>query len=191
MEHRFLGDSGFKVPVLGLGTGTFGGKGPLFSAWGGTDADEARRLVDICLEAGVNLFDSADVYSDGASEFILGAAIKGRRDDVLLSTKVSIRAGQGPNDVGARNEEQLRDNRRTRTIRTGTASSPSATRRLSRCAKRLSHPKHAFAHRVRRSAAARRIPPDGVRPQPRAYPADDGGVGCAIPRRNSRRVLGP
>jgi aryl-alcohol dehydrogenase-like predicted oxidoreductase len=101
MEHRFLGDSGFKVPVLGLGTGTFGGKGALFSAWGATGVDEAKRLVDICLEAGVNLFDSADVYSDGASEFILGAAIKGRRDDVLLSTKISIRAGEGPNDVGA------------------------------------------------------------------------------------------
>ena len=87
MEHRFLGDSGFKVPVLGLGTGTFGGKGPLFSAWGSTDVDEAKRLVDICLEVGVNLFDTADVYSAGASEFILGAAIKGRRDDVLLSAQ--------------------------------------------------------------------------------------------------------
>ena len=101
MEYRFLGSSGFKVPALGLGTGTFGGKGPMFSHWGGTDVEEATRLVDICLEAGVNLFDSADVYSDGAAEFILGAAIKGRRDDVLLSTKVSIRAGNGPNEVGA------------------------------------------------------------------------------------------
>jgi aryl-alcohol dehydrogenase-like predicted oxidoreductase len=101
MEHRFLGNSGFKVPALGLGTGTFGGKGPLFSAWGATDVDEARRLIDICLEAGVNFFDTADVYSNGASEFILGAAIQRRRDDVLLSTKVSIRAGDGPNDVGA------------------------------------------------------------------------------------------
>ena len=101
MEHRFLGNSGFKVPVLGLGTGTFGGKGPLFSAWGTIDVEEAKRLIDLCLDAGVNLFDTADVYSDGASETILGAAIRGRRDDVLLSTKVSIRAGQGPNDVGA------------------------------------------------------------------------------------------
>lgn len=86
MEYRFLGASGFKVPVLGFGAGTFGGKGPLFSAWGNTDMDEAKRLVDICLEAGVNLFDTADVYSDGASEVILGAAIKGRCDDVILST---------------------------------------------------------------------------------------------------------
>ena len=101
MEHRFLGNSGFKVPVLGLGTGTFGGKGPLFSAWGTTGVEEAKRLVGLCLDAGVNLFDTADAYSDGASETILGAAIRGRRDDVLLSTKVSIRTGQGPNEVGA------------------------------------------------------------------------------------------
>jgi aryl-alcohol dehydrogenase-like predicted oxidoreductase len=101
MEYRFLGASGFKVPVLGFGAGTFGGKGPLFSAWGNTDVDEAKRLVDICLEAGVNLFDTADVYSDGASEVILGAAIKGRRDDVILSTKVTLRTGEGPNDAGA------------------------------------------------------------------------------------------
>jgi aryl-alcohol dehydrogenase-like predicted oxidoreductase len=108
MEYRFLGASGFRVPVLGLGTGTFGGKGPLFSAWGRTDVDEATRLVDVCLDAGVNLFDTADVYSDGASEFILGAAIKGRRHDVLVSTKVSIRSGQGPNDVGASRHHLLR-----------------------------------------------------------------------------------
>ena len=101
MEHRFLGNSGFKVPVLGLGTGTFGGKGPLFSAWGTTGVEEAKRLVGLCLDAGVNLFDTADAYSDGASEAILGAAIRRRRDDVLLSTKVSIRTGQGPNEVGA------------------------------------------------------------------------------------------
>ena len=101
MDYRFLGASGFKVPALGFGAGTFGGKGPLFSAWGNTDIDEARRLVDICLDAGVNLFDTADVYSDGASESILGAAIKGRRDDVILSTKITLRAGDGPNDIGA------------------------------------------------------------------------------------------
>jgi aryl-alcohol dehydrogenase-like predicted oxidoreductase len=108
MEYRFLGASGFRVPVLGLGTGTFGGKGPLFSTWGRTDVDEATRLVDVCLDAGVNLFDTADVYSDGASEFILGAAIKGRRHEVLVSTKVSIRSGQGPNDVGASRHHLLR-----------------------------------------------------------------------------------
>lgn len=101
MEHRYLGSSGFKVPALGFGAGTFGGQGPLFSAWGNTDVDGARRLVDICLDAGVNLFDSADVYSNGASESILGAAVKGRRDKVILSTKMALRAGDGPNDVGA------------------------------------------------------------------------------------------
>jgi hypothetical protein len=99
MEYRFLGASGFKVSVLGFGTGTFGGKGPLFRAWGNSDVDDAKRLVDICLDAGVNLFDTADVYSDGASEIILGAAIKGRRDDVILSTKITLRAGEGPNEV--------------------------------------------------------------------------------------------
>ncbi|MFQ6181502.1 aldo/keto reductase [Sinorhizobium meliloti] len=101
MEYRRLGSSGLKVPVLSFGAGTFGGKGPLFGAWGSTDASEARRLVDICLEAGVNLFDTADVYSDGASEEVLGAAIKGRRDDVILSTKLSLPVGEGPNAAGS------------------------------------------------------------------------------------------
>jgi aryl-alcohol dehydrogenase-like predicted oxidoreductase len=101
MDYRYLGASGFKVPVLGFGAGTFGGKGPLFSAWGNTDNEQARRLIDICLEAGVNLFDTADVYSDGASESILGAALKGRREQAIISTKLSLRASDGPNDVGA------------------------------------------------------------------------------------------
>ncbi|GAB2552855.1 aldo/keto reductase [Rhodanobacter koreensis] len=101
MDYRYLGNSGFKVPALGFGAGTFGGKGPLFSAWGNTDIAEAKRLVDICLEAGVNLFDTADVYSDGASESILGAALKGRREQAIISTKLSLRAGDDPNDVGA------------------------------------------------------------------------------------------
>lgn len=101
MEYRHLGASGLKVPVLSFGTGTFGGQGPLFSAWGRSGADEARRLVDICLEVGVNLFDSADVYSNGASEEILGAAIKGRRDKVLISTKMSLPMGDGPLDAGS------------------------------------------------------------------------------------------
>ena len=101
MLYRFLGNSGFKVPVLGFGAGTFGGQGPLFSAWGNSDEREAKRLIDICLDAGVNLFDTADVYSDGASEVILGAAIKGRRSQVIVSTKLTLRAGEGPNDVGA------------------------------------------------------------------------------------------
>ena len=101
MDYRYLGNSGFKVPALGFGAGTFGGKGPLFSAWGNTDIEEAKRLIDICLEAGVNLFDTADVYSDGASESILGAALKGRREQAIISTKLTLRAGDGPNDVGA------------------------------------------------------------------------------------------
>jgi aryl-alcohol dehydrogenase-like predicted oxidoreductase len=101
MDQRFLGRSGFRVPVLGFGAGTFGGKGPLFSAWGNTDAAGARRIVDICLDAGISLFDTADVYSDGASETILGSAVKGRRDRVILSTKLSLRVGDGPNQVGS------------------------------------------------------------------------------------------
>ena len=101
MDYRYLGNSGFKVPVLGFGAGTFGGKGPLFSAWGNTDIAEAKRLIDICLDAGVNLYDTADVYSDGASESILGAALKGRREQAIVSTKITLRMGDGPNDVGA------------------------------------------------------------------------------------------
>jgi aryl-alcohol dehydrogenase-like predicted oxidoreductase len=89
------------VPVLSFGTGTFGGRGQLFSAWGDTDVAEARRLVDICLEAGLTMFDTADVYSGGAAEEILGAAIRGRRDQVLISTKATFRSGAGPNDVGS------------------------------------------------------------------------------------------
>jgi aryl-alcohol dehydrogenase-like predicted oxidoreductase len=101
MEHRQLGASGFMVPVLSLGTGTFGGGNELFKAWGATEVAEARRMVDICLEAGVSLFDSADGYSNGMAEEILGQAIKGRRGEVLISTKGSFRRGPGPNDVGS------------------------------------------------------------------------------------------
>lgn len=101
MEYRSLGKSGLKVSALSFGAGTFGGKGPLFSAWGNSDVDEARRIVDISLEAGINLFDTADVYSDGASEEILGAAIKGRRDQLLISTKTTLPMGEGPNDAGS------------------------------------------------------------------------------------------
>ncbi len=101
MDYRNLGRSGLKVPVLSFGAGTFGGKGPLFGAWGSSGPTEARRLVDICLDAGVTLFDTADVYSDGASEEVLGAAIKGRRDAVLISTKTALPTGDGPNDLGA------------------------------------------------------------------------------------------
>ncbi|HSD38213.1 MAG TPA: aldo/keto reductase [Rhodocyclaceae bacterium] len=108
MEYRRLGESGLKVPALSFGTGTFGGTGPLFGAWGTSDAQEARRLVDICLEAGVNLFDTADVYSGGASEEVLGAAIKGRRDSVLISTKTSLPMGDGPNDAGSSRSRLIR-----------------------------------------------------------------------------------
>jgi aryl-alcohol dehydrogenase-like predicted oxidoreductase len=100
MDYRYLGRSGLKVPILSFGAGTFAGSGPLFSAWGTTDATEARRLLDICLEAGVTLFDTADVYSNGASEEVLGSAIKGRRDAVLISTKTGLPIGEGPNDAG-------------------------------------------------------------------------------------------
>ena len=101
MEFRRLGRSGLKVPVLCFGTATFGGGGEFFKAWGSTDVAEATRLVDICLEAGVNLFDTADVYSQGMSEEILGQAIAGRRDKVMISTKATFRLGDGPNDVGS------------------------------------------------------------------------------------------
>lgn len=100
MEARFLGASGFEVPALGFGVGTFGGKGPLFGAWGNTDIEEARRLIDICLDTGINFFDTADVYSDGASEQILGAAIQGRRESVIVSTKVGLRVDETANAVG-------------------------------------------------------------------------------------------
>ncbi|HTN86868.1 MAG TPA: aldo/keto reductase [Sorangium sp.] len=101
MEFRLLGGSGFKVPVLSLGTGTFGGGNEFFKGWGASDVAEATRLVDISLEAGMNMFDSADIYSDGLAEEILGQAIKGRRDQVIISTKATFRSGSGPNDVGS------------------------------------------------------------------------------------------
>jgi len=108
MEYRSLGASGLKVPALAFGAGTFGGSGPLFGNWGTTGADAARRMVDICLEAGVTLFDTADVYSDGASEEVLGAAIRGRRDRVLVSTKLGLPMGDGPNDAGTSRHRLLR-----------------------------------------------------------------------------------
>lgn len=101
MEHRQLGRSGLQVPVLSLGTGTFGGANEFFQRWGDTDVKEATKLVDICLESGLNFFDTADVYSQGASEEILGKAVKGRRDDVLISTKATFQMGEGPNNVGS------------------------------------------------------------------------------------------
>jgi aryl-alcohol dehydrogenase-like predicted oxidoreductase len=108
MEYRNLGASGLKVPTLSFGTGTFGGQGPLFSAWGNSSVAEARRLIDVCLDAGVTLFDTADVYSNGASEEVLGAAIKGRRDRILISTKTSLPMGEGPQDAGSSRHRLLR-----------------------------------------------------------------------------------
>lgn len=101
MEMRQLGRSGLTVPVLSFGTGTFGGAGDFFAAWGNTDAKGATRLVDVCLDNGLNMFDSADVYSKGLAEEVLGAAIKGRRDKVLVSTKATFRFSPAPNDVGS------------------------------------------------------------------------------------------
>ncbi len=108
MEYRQLGGSGLKVPAFTLGTGTFGGRGELFQAFGGTTADEARHLVDICLEAGLNMFDSADVYSAGLAEEILGHAIRGRRDAVLISTKATFPMSDGPNDRGSSRHHLIR-----------------------------------------------------------------------------------
>ena len=101
MEFRQLGRSGLMVPALSLGTGTFGGGNEFFKAWGSTDAGGARHLIDICLDAGLTLFDTADIYSNGLAETVLGEAIKGRRDQVLISTKATFRFGDGPNQVGS------------------------------------------------------------------------------------------
>jgi aryl-alcohol dehydrogenase-like predicted oxidoreductase len=108
MEYRTLGRSGLKVPALSFGAGTFGGQGPLFSAWGDTDIAGARRMIDISLEAGLTLFDTADVYSNGASEEILGGALEGRRDQALISTKLGLPMGDGPLDAGASRHRLVR-----------------------------------------------------------------------------------
>lgn len=101
MEYRQLGSSGLKVSALSFGAGTFGGGNEFFKAWGESDVKEASRLVDLCLDAGVNLFDTADIYSNGLSEEILGKAIAGKRNRLLISTKATFRFGKGPNDVGS------------------------------------------------------------------------------------------
>jgi aryl-alcohol dehydrogenase-like predicted oxidoreductase len=101
MEFRQLGASGLEVPVLSFGTATFGGGSEFFKAWGSTQVDEATRMVDLCLDAGVNFFDTADIYSDGMAEEILGKAIAGRRDQVLISTKGTFPFGEGPNNQGS------------------------------------------------------------------------------------------
>src|SRR5512138_2087067 len=101
MEYRQLGGSGLKVPVLTFGTASIGGTNEFFKAFGAADVKMATRFVDVCLEAGVTMFDSADVYSNGQAEEILGQALKGRRHQVLISTKGTFRRGPGPNDVGS------------------------------------------------------------------------------------------
>src|SRR6201997_3800380 len=101
MEYRQLGFSGLKVSALSFGAATFGGGNEFFKAWGSSGASEASRLVDMCLDAGVNLFDVADIYSDGLAEEVLGKAIAGKRNRLLISTKATFRLGKGPNDVGS------------------------------------------------------------------------------------------
>jgi hypothetical protein len=108
MDYRQLGYSGLKVSELSFGTGTFGGGTEFFRAWGETDVNEAKRLIDICLEAGINLFDTADIYSNGLSEEILGKAVAGKRQELLISSKTTFRLGDGPNDVGSSRHHILR-----------------------------------------------------------------------------------
>ncbi|MBB4602043.1 aryl-alcohol dehydrogenase-like predicted oxidoreductase [Hymenobacter luteus] len=108
MEYRQLGRSGLRIPVLSFGTATFGGGNEFFKAWGSTQVEEARRLIDICLEAGVTLFDTANVYSQGLSEAILGKALEGRRSEVLISTKATFPMGEDPNGYGSSRQSLVR-----------------------------------------------------------------------------------
>lgn len=108
MEYRQLGASGLQVPVISFGTATFGGGNDFFKAWGSTQADEATRLIDLCLDAGVNLFDTADIYSDGLAEEILAKAISGKRDKLLISTKATFTFGTPPNNQGSSRFHLLR-----------------------------------------------------------------------------------
>jgi aryl-alcohol dehydrogenase-like predicted oxidoreductase len=101
MEYRFLGGSGLQVPVLSFGTATFGGGSEFFKAWGNTQVAEASRLVGLCMEAGVNMFDTANTYSQGLSEEILGRATAGKRHELLISTKATFPFGQPPNNQGS------------------------------------------------------------------------------------------
>ena len=101
MEYRQLGASGMNVSVLSFGTATFGGANEFFKAWGSTEVKEATRLIDICLDAGINFFDTADTYSDGLAEEIFGKAISGRRDRLIISTKATFPVGKGPNNQGS------------------------------------------------------------------------------------------
>jgi aryl-alcohol dehydrogenase-like predicted oxidoreductase len=108
MEYRQLGRSGLKVPLLSLGTGTFGGAGAFFERWGKTQGDEAQRIVDLCLDHGLAMFDTANVYSTGMSETVLGQALKGKRQRALISSKATFAMGEGPNDVGSSRHHLIR-----------------------------------------------------------------------------------
>lgn len=108
MEYRLLGNSGLRVPVLSFGTATFGGKGDFFGAWGSTDVEEARKLIGICMDAGVSFFDTANVYSRGLSEEILGEAVKGMRDKVIISTKGTFPMTDEVNDFGSSRSHLIR-----------------------------------------------------------------------------------
>ncbi len=108
MEYRRLGQSGLMVPVLSYGTATFGGGGDFFKAWGSTDVAEAKRLVNICMDSGLNFFDTANVYSQGAAEEILGQAIQGQRQNLLLCTKATFPMGDGVNDYGSSRQNLTR-----------------------------------------------------------------------------------
>ena len=108
MEYRQLGHSGLKVSVLSFGAGTFGGAGEFFQAWGSSDVEDARRLIGICQEAGVNLIDTADIYSRGLSEEILGKAIAGKRHELLISSKATFRMAEGPNEHGSSRHHLIR-----------------------------------------------------------------------------------
>ena len=108
MEYRQLGASGLQVPVLSFGTATFGGGNEFFKAWGDTQLEEAKRLVDLCMDAGVNFFDTANVYSRGVAEEILGKAIQGRRDKMLISTKATFTMGDGANDYGSSRQHLIK-----------------------------------------------------------------------------------
>jgi aryl-alcohol dehydrogenase-like predicted oxidoreductase len=101
MNYRALGASDLTVSAISMGTATFGGGSEFYRAWGETGVAEATRLVDVALDAGVTLFDTADSYSGGLAEEILGKAIAGRRDRLLISTKASFRTGPGPDDIGS------------------------------------------------------------------------------------------
>ena len=107
MEYRLLGRSGLRVSALSFGAATFGGGNEFFKAWGQTNVDEARRLVDLCIEAGINLFDTANGYSNGLAEEILGKALQGKRHHVLISTKVFFPMGEGPNELGTSRQHIL------------------------------------------------------------------------------------